>query len=144
MQGLTSLLATVRYYITMGQAPCPRAQKKLSVLLASRSSLDPETWYSHYCETSQISKHVLDFAYAFFGTVLKLDFGRIRPEDHFVRDLNFPSAVWNDWDLELAESFERRFLVDVLKNSSISRASTVLELLRELTNCAGQAERTAG
>lgn len=98
--------------------------------LHNRAALALPTWSQTFMDTYKVSYDVISFVYRRFPDYSGIDFGRVRPGDRMIEDLQFPLVCWFDWEQQLCEDFEAEFGIDLLEQlDEIALALTVDELI---------------
>jgi len=126
----------VIHALSFGQSPDPRACEKLDFLLATREDLSKEAWFQSSCKDQEVRADVLAFLYQFFRDFLDIPFGRLRPDDRLVEDIQLWRATWSDWDFDLVENFEDTFETDPFMHPEVEKMRTVMDLLVLLSQTA--------
>jgi len=133
---LSRLHRRVLHALSLGQSPDPRACEKLESLLATREDLANEVWSESFCKDREVRADVLAFLYEFFANPLKIPFGKLRPDDRLIEDIQMWKATWNDWDFDLVENFEDAFENDPFMHPDFEKMRTMMDLLVLLSQTA--------
>lgn len=121
-------LRLLNHFLTFGQAPDPRARDRMEQLLRERLPLMITEW-ADLLAPSDCNEEATAFVFGFFWTSYGIDMARSRPGDSLANDLCFPRSLWNDWELDFAEAFERKFNVNLFATRSLMGASTAGEMV---------------
>ncbi|MBE9076960.1 hypothetical protein IQ241_06560 [Romeria aff. gracilis LEGE 07310] len=79
------------------------------------------------------SRQLLAFIYNSFEHYSGLEFSRVRPEDRFIADLQFPLVCWFDWPLTFCDDFAETFGHDLSSLFDEAEFKTLQELVTFLS-----------
>jgi hypothetical protein len=128
-----SLLNAIIKLVTFGQAPDLGRRDRILNGLLLRENLNFDDWLESFSTLGGVSKEVAGFVYQYFGRNQGLPVGCFRPEDRLREDLELPSILWSDWDLDLVEEFQRSFGVNPGRHNGFSSIQTLHDLMSFLS-----------
>jgi hypothetical protein len=96
----------------------------------------PSTGFQSFCKDREVRTDVLAFLYEFFADLLKIPFGKLRPDDRLMEDVQLWKATWSDWEFDLVENFEGAFENDPFMHPDFEKMRTVMDLLVLLSQTA--------
>ncbi|MEL6602181.1 MAG: hypothetical protein AAFP20_03015 [Cyanobacteria bacterium J06614_10] len=137
MNQLNNWLCSIRTYADLSPDLTIRRQINQQMEDRGRSLLDLTDWCALFsCE--RVDRPVLAFVYRQFSDYSGIEFGRIRPGDQLIADLQLPLVCWHDWAIDFCEDFCNQFQVDLSDRFDEANFDTVGELVAFLIDQAPQ------
>lgn len=102
-QKLKNLLASFSTYADL--SPDLRQRRQVNRFLRDRPALTPDEWFEQFWEPLEISQAVTDFVYLSLQNYSGLEWARVQPSDHLVKDLHLVLVCWFDWEISFCEDF---------------------------------------
>ena len=128
MNQLNNWLCSIRTYADLSPDLTLRRQINQQMEDRGRALLDLTDWCALF-STEIADRPVLAFVYRQFGDYLGIEFGRIRPSDQLIADLQLPLVCWHDWAIDFCEDFCNQFQVDLSDRFDEANFDTVGELV---------------
>ena len=139
--GFNNLLSSIRTYADMSPDFAIRRQINTALKARPRQLLTEYAWCELFAEDLAIANEdrvvamaVLQFAYQRFSEYTGIDFGRVRPSDRLIEDLQLPLVCWFDWALTFCEDFLAQLCVDISDRFDETEFETAGELITYLVD----------
>ncbi|MEL6160712.1 MAG: hypothetical protein AAFQ40_01350 [Cyanobacteria bacterium J06623_5] len=128
MNQLNNWLCSIRTYADLSPDLTIRRQINQQMKDCGRSMLGLSDWCTLFSAKTS-SRPVLAFVYWQFSEYSGIEFGRVRPGDQLIADLQLPLVCWHDWAIDFCEDFCNQFQVDLSDRFDETDFDTVDELV---------------